>query len=44
MQESLVLIAVLGAVFYLGRKTYFRFFKIETKCDGCSINKTSQQN
>ncbi len=43
-QEILVVIAIFGAVFFLGRKMYIRFFKRATKCDGCAINKSSNQS
>lgn len=39
MQTVLMIIAVSGAAFYLGREFYLRFYAKEAKCDGCAVNK-----
>jgi hypothetical protein len=42
MQTIFVIIAIGAACFFLGWQFYQRFFKKETKCDGCSMGKTQQ--
>lgn len=40
MQTVLVILSIAGACSFLGWQLYQRFFKKETKCDGCSMGKT----
>lgn len=41
MQTFLVIVAILAAVTYLTWQFYRRFFKKESKCDGCAMGKTT---
>lgn len=41
MQIILVVITVSLALFYLGKQVYDRFFSKKTKCEGCAVNKLS---
>lgn len=43
MQVVLVIIAVVGAVSYLGWQFYKRFYAKEAKCDGCAVSKIQSQ-
>ncbi len=40
MQVILTLLAVILAIFFLGRGFYVRFLAKETSCDGCAMGKT----
>jgi hypothetical protein len=42
MQEGLVIITILIACLYLGKKAYTWFHPKNEKCDGCSFGQASQ--
>ena len=43
MQVFLVLLVLGGALFYMGREFYKRFFAKEANCDGCTFNEKVEQ-
>ena len=44
MQVVLVILTVLVAVFYIGRKGYTAFFQQESKCTGCALSEFGKKN
>ncbi len=44
MQTVLVLLLISAATLYLGRELYIRFFRKESKCDGCGFRPKPEQN
>jgi|TARA_B110000879_G_C11095317_1_gene480805 hypothetical protein len=43
MQTVLVVLILVGALFYMGREFYKRFFAKEANCDGCAFNEKVEQ-
>jgi hypothetical protein len=43
-QEILVILTLLSALFFLGRKFYHQFFTKKKSCEGCAVAKSIDKN
>lgn len=43
IQEILVILVVIAALFFLGRKFYRHFFSKNNSCEGCAVSKSIEK-